>query len=673
MTHLAFIIISISLAALYGAFLLFRKGLTLWVVGLLLAFVATGCLEAFDYLSLLRPEKLYLYKKWALFAESFLPLGWLFFSQRFARTKGMSHIQWLFLLIAALLPVAAVSIPLEQFFYSPDFGEEKLLFLGNPGYFFYITLMAVLIVSLVNLEITLMSAQRADRWKIKFEVIGAGVIIGFFIVYYSQSLLYRSIDMGLAPTRAAMPAVGIVLMAFSRLRRGDAGGVRLSPDMAYRSVVIFVVGLYFIGIALVGEGLKYFGESAQRSVLTVVAFAGFALLMAIFLSDRVKRRIKVTLHKHFYRSKYDYRQQWLEFTSRIGAARDGDDLSHKILSFFCEVFGFQGAGLYLEDRERGRYVQTARYERCALVGEIESKHPLMEKMRAREWIVDLDEEDPAGILTESSTSRCFYLVPLRTETQLEGMIALEGALNPSEKLTYEDYDLMKALGRQALAALMNVRLSQELSAAREMELMGRVSAFVLHDLKNLVSNLGLVVDNARDYIDDPEFQQDMMETLQGTVDKMKGLIQRLRNLQEKRELKRDSVELRELVDEALGQVSHPAVKISGAEVEAEVDAEEIRKVVLNLVLNALDATGNKGPVQVEVGRSVSAFIRVSDEGEGMSEAFMRSRLFRPFETTKKKGFGIGLYQCRQIVEAHGGRIEVESEEGRGSTFTVWLP
>lgn len=674
MTHLVLVIVSFVVAFGFVALLLRRKPSFATLV-LIAALGVALAVELFDFLAIRQPENLVLYKRWGLIAESLLPLTWLLYSLKFGRLPGWKNVSWfqkVFLVGAACMVLPAFLIPVHDFFFAPDFGDELILFLGSYGYYFFIAILAFLILSLVNLEVTLMSSPRAERWKIKYEIIGAGLAIAFFIVYYSQSLLYRSIDMSLSPARALLLTAAIGFMAFSRLRRGDASAVRLSPDMAYRSVVVIIVGFYFLSIALLGEGLKYFGESSQRTFFITVAFIGSVLVLAILLSEKVRRKIRVFLHKHFYRSKFDYRQQWLDFTRRISESRDAQDLQQSVLSFFCETFGFQGASLFLVDREGRFYDLNAYYERNSWRNPVPVDDPVLQLFQNGDWVVDLAEATTNGMSSVLSESNLSHLVPLPSELQLEGFIALEGRINPTETLIYEDFDLMKVLARQATAVLLNMRLFAELSAAREMELMGRVSAFVMHDLKNLVSNLGLVVENAEHYLDDPEFQKDMLDTLRGTVGKMKSLMQRLRGLQEKSSLELRPCDLRQVVDEAIGGQGLPMVSVSGRGVTAHVDTEEIQKVVLNLVLNALEAGGNQKPVRVEVGRSESPFIRVVDEGCGMSEEFIRTRLFKAFETTKKKGFGIGLYQCKHVVEAHGGRIEVTSLEGEGTEFTVWL-
>jgi len=260
---------------------------------------------------------------------------------------------------------------------------------------------------------------------------------------------------------------------------------------------------------------------------------------------------------------------------------------------------------------------------------------------------------------------------------VEGLLVLGPQIVP-ENLIYEDYDLMKVLARQAAQAVTNLRLSEELLETRAMAAVARISSFVIHDLKNLTTSLSLVVDNAEEHIGNPDFQQDAIKTIKNTLAKMKALTQRLKAIPEKSQLASAIENIDQLSREIAAELTRSGlgkrITYQGAPSYARVDGEELKKVVANLVQNALEASGEQGPVKIETtSENGSACIRVSDTGCGMTEEFLKNHLFKAFRTTKDKGLGIGLYQCRQIVEAHGGRLEAQSEVGKGSVFTVVLP
>jgi putative PEP-CTERM system histidine kinase len=307
--------------------------------------------------------------------------------------------------------------------------------------------------------------------------------------------------------------------------------------------------------------------------------------------------------------------------------------------------------------------------------DIQKGNPLVAYLEQHRWVY-CREERPE-VLSDNSAifqrHEIHFGVPLLFEESLEGFILLGPPIDPGELFIFEDFDLMKVMARQATSALLNLKFAEQLSTAREMAAIGKVSAFVMHDLKNSVSNLALVVENARNYMADPAFQKDMLETLDNSVQRMKGLIERLKNFEKKTRLELASCELSALVATTVAELPKEGITVAGEPTLCLVDRFEVAKVVQNLLLNALDATAGNGPVHFEVGCDGMAYIRCRDQGCGMSAEFVREQLFKPFATTKKKGFGIGLYQCRQIVEAHGGRIEVKSGVGEGTEFTVWLP
>ncbi|KIE42016.1 XrtA/PEP-CTERM system histidine kinase PrsK [Geobacter anodireducens] len=655
-----------------------RQGLTLSACATVAALTAASALEVLDFMVMLDPDRLFEWKRWVLAVESLLPAAWLSYSLTHSRrtaTSAVPRLQWFFAAATAAFPLAALLLPPEVFIYSPDFATERVLFLTVHGYYFYLGLLLFVVVSLVNLEGTYSHASLLERWRIKFDFIGATSYLALLVLYYSQGLLHRSLNMGLLPVRSLILALAAAMMLYSLLARGSGVRIAVSRNMAYKSVVLVAVGLYLVAVGVMGEGLRYFGEGFPKAMAIATLFCMGIALVVILLSETLRRRVRVFIHKNFYRSKYDYQTQWLHFTDLLASARSSDGLMEAILAGYSGVFGMNSGVLFLKSGDNGPFRWAVAREQ-APVGAFFSSNDLPVRRMAEEgWIVNLREASPeefsgAGEFVRENS--VVFLIPLSSGEGLEGIVALGRPVHEGELYHYEDYDLMKTMARQAASALMNLRLSEELASARELEVMGRVSTFILHDLKNLVYTLSLTVDNARDHIADPEFQDDMLGTLGNTVNRMKLLIARLRGLPEKQSLNREEVDLLLLAGESAGLAGgRDCVRVGGSAVCAHVDREEIQKVVMNLVVNALEATEGKGPVMVEVGCGNAPYIRVSDSGCGIPEAF-RAHLFSPFRTTKKKGLGIGLYQCRRIVEAHGGRIDVESAPGQGATFTVWL-
>ncbi|BEH10059.1 PEP-CTERM system histidine kinase PrsK [Geobacter sulfurreducens subsp. ethanolicus] len=654
-----------------------RQGLTLSACATVAALTVASVLEVLDLVVVLDPDRLFEWKRWVLGVESLLPAAWLSYSLTHSRrtaTSAVPRLQRFCLAATAVFPLAAL-LPPEVFFYSPDFATERVLFLTVHGYYFYLGLLLFAVISLINLEGTYSHASLLERWRIKFDFIGATSYLALLVLYYSQGLLHRSLNMGLLPVRSLILALAAAMMLYSLLARGSGVRIAVSRNMAYKSVVLVAVGLYLVAVGLMGEGLRYFGEGFPKAMAIAALFCMGIALVVILLSETLRRRVRVFIHKNFYRSKYDYQTQWLHFTDLLASARSSDGLMEAILAGYSGVFGMNSGVLFLKSGDDDSFRWAVAREQAPASAFFSSNDPPVRRMAEEGWIVNLREANPAEFSGAGEFVRknnVIFLIPLSSGEGLEGIIALGRPVHEGEFYHYEDYDLMKTMARQAASALMNLRLSEELASARELEVMGRVSTFILHDLKNLVYTLSLTVDNARDHIADAEFQEDMLGTLGNTVNRMKLLIARLRGLPEKQSLCFEEVDLLRLAEESASLAGgRGSISVGGSPVSARVDREEIQKVVVNLVVNALEATEGKGPVAVEVGCGNAPYIRVNDAGCGIPDAF-RAHLFSPFRTTKKKGLGIGLYQCRRIVEAHGGRIDVESTPGQGATFTVWL-
>ncbi len=639
--------------------------------------------EILDQLSLQPSFDFTRFRDISLALESLLPGAFLLLSLIYGRSRPFgahSKMRMGLAVALALFPVAMLLLTGNDLYYSPDFPSEVVLFLGDAGYWYYLGVMVAFIVSLVNVEATLAATSGRDRNRMKFEAFGIMSLLAVLIFYYSQGILYRTIDMNMVPIRSSVYILAALLIGYSQAFRGNGARVFVSRHILYRSITLLAVGVYLISLGLVGEGMRYFGVAFGRDLTIVLAFAGGVLLLAVLFSEKMRSRTKVYIRKHFYANKHDYREEWIKFTGRLSSCGSLSDVQESILTAYTETFGIAGASLYLLSRDERKYIRASGQGMPQGPVELLMSEELRAYFVKRERVLDLSDGEHKLSASEEGPfrqARASMVVPLVSNGKIEGLAVLREQIVP-QKLIYDDYDLMKVMARQAAQAIVNIRLSEEIMEMRAMAAVSRISTFVIHDLKNLTTSLSLVVDNAEEHIGNPDFQQDAIRTIGNTLSKMKSLMQRLKSIPEKISLDARVEDIDRLSRETVAEFAKtkPRMRIEydGSPVFSCVDKEEMIKVIVNLVQNALEASGEQGNVRVMTCREDSGVcIRVIDTGCGMTEEFLKNHLFKPFRTTKQNGLGIGLYQCRQIVEAHGGKIEVTSEIGKGTVFTICLP
>jgi putative PEP-CTERM system histidine kinase len=601
----------------------------------------------------------------------------------FARSGGWSSngkFSRVLLFLSPLLIVFCIVKPVESFFYSPGFGIEDVLFLEKTGYIFNLCILLYSIISIMNLEATLKSSSGIKRWNIKFMLMGIGVILSLNIFYYSHALLYRSLTQGFLPVRAGIILVAMLLLGISLLRfEGSDIKITVSRGMLFRSLSLLIVGIYLLGLGVIAKGMSYFSPEIGKNITTFFAFIGAIIALTIILSEQLRRKAKVFISKNFYRQKYDYREQWLKFTRRISFKHSFEDLLESIAEGFKDAIGVKGAAIWLKSKETGQY-------NCYMTDDdevlpLKPNNDMIEFLHNNQWIINVQDKKSKEVVDNNihflEKTRASLVVPLMQRTDIMGFIVLFEAMADNE-YNFEDYDLLKTLAKQAASAILNARLSEELAESKEIEAVGRISSFIVHDLKNAASMLSLTAQNAEEHIDDPDFQRDAIRTISNSADRIKKIIQKLKELPGNSNVKMHRHDLSICVKNAIKEMNvNGNSKITYREttsVRTKFDNSEITKVINNLMLNALEATEPGGQVTITTGRdNNSAYVKVSDNGCGMSREFIEKRLFKPFQTTKKQGLGIGLYHCKAIVEAHSGSLKVSSQEGKGTDITLHLP
>jgi len=548
------------------------------------------------------------------------------------------------------------------------------------------TLLAV--TGLVCLEQVYRNTDPAHRWSLKYLAIALAGLFSFDLLLYSDAMLFSQLDASWWIARGFANALLVPLIAIAAARNPQWKlDISVSRSVVFHSAALFASGAYLLLFAGVGYYIRFFGGEWGATAQTLVLFGGAIGLLVVLMSGSARARLRVFLSKHFFSYRFDYREQWLRLTDALSQRGDdaqASDLPHRALRALAHTVESRGGALWLRNADALHCVarQSYRGPREALPLD----DPLVAFMAEREWVVDLDEWRahrerygglalPAGFDTHESG---WLVVPLLLERELLGLVLLERPLAPLA-IDWEVRDLVKAAARQAASYLGVQRAVEQLVQAQQFESFNRMSAFVVHDLKNLVAQLSLMLRNAQRHRDNPEFQADMLSTVENVIDRMQGLLLQLRvgaRPVEQPAPVRIADALTHAVASRHGLQPEPSLEIDPSIAERSVlaHADRLERVIGHLLQNAADASAASGMIRVRArAEGGEARIEVEDNGRGMSEEFVRTRLFRPFSSTKAHGMGIGTFESREYVRELGGSIEVDSREGAGTTFRIRLP
>jgi len=552
--------------------------------------------------------------------------------------------------------------------------------INAPGFLLHVVYLIGAVVVLVNGEATLRASSGTARWQIKFMVLGMGVLFGVQVFLHSQVLLDSWIRTTLFPLGSASLLVASALVTVSLVRRRQSPvSVYVSKTNFFDSVSLLVSGVYLLVVAGLVDVIRAF---AGTSLAPFVAFVlGLVALAAVLLSSELQQRTKGFLNRHFQRPAYDYRKVWDTFTKNTSSVLDIAPLCAGITKTAAETFGCSVATVWLVkagERKLALGGSTAVSDERAreVLGEHDGGRALFDVMEPQlSRPLDLDQQKTSDAAKELFTQmEARYAVAL-----VAGSDEPIGFLTLNERITkepfgVEDLSLFKTLGDQSAATLQNRRLTQELQRAKEMETFQTLTTFFVHDLKNLASRLSLAMQNLPAHFDKPEFRKDLLETMTKSVDKIDMMTSRLSSISKGMELHAKDCDLNRLVAETLQSLNGTMKARLSDELDelpsVKLDREQIQKVLTNLILNAQEAAGERGHIRVSTSRENRwVLLSVRDDGCGMSAEFIANSLFKPFQTTKKQGLGIGLFHSKKIVEAHGGKIRIESRRGKGSEVT----
>ncbi|MEZ5556102.1 XrtA/PEP-CTERM system histidine kinase PrsK [Haliea sp.] len=558
--------------------------------------------------------------------------------------------------------------------------------LGGLHFGYEVTLglwLAFALGTLLVVEQLYRNATTAERWSLKFLCFSLGAIAAWDFFMYSEALLFRRLDPDLWQARGLVnavvtPALGIAFARYSSWRVK----LQVSRQVVFHTVTLVGAGIYLLGMAAIGYFLKFMGGTWGTVLQLAFLVAAATLLFSLLFSGRLRALLRVQLSKHFFSYRYDYREEWLKFTRALASLNE--EVAEGIIRIMGPLVDSR-AGLLWGGSEGQPLRLLAHWEMSVPEGAAEEGlGALPAWLQRTDWVINLQEwraspdvyvdlQLPRWLRQDESL---WLIIPLVFRDRLEGVLMLRRS-ELKDSINWEDRDLLKTAGRQAASHLAQHLASQALVEARQFDAFNRLSAYVVHDLKNILAQQSLIVSNAAKHRHNPAFIDDMIATVDNSVARMQRLMEQMRSGM--RSVSAADVELEPLLRQVVeGRSSaRPIPSLAGLDhpVHVEADSERIATVFNHLIQNAQEATPADGSVSVQITTGDNqVIVDISDSGRGMDAEFLRLRLFRPFESTKGlTGMGIGAFESREYIRQLGGDISVQSEPGVGSRFRVTLP
>jgi putative PEP-CTERM system histidine kinase len=521
------------------------------------------------------------------------------------------------------------------------------------------------------------------RWGIKPLAVALGGTFGLDLFFYADAVLFGRFDPDIWAARGFANLLCIPFLAVATARNtGWTIDLHVSRGAVFHSTALLISGAFLMLVAGAGYFVRYVGGSWGRALQIELMFAATLVVVLVASSGRFRAKLKVFISKHFFSYRYDYREEWLRFTRTLSTETAAQSIPERTVMALANLVESPGGALWLEEESRG-YVPAARWNMPAADAIERAEGPLSNFLRKTGWIIELQElrNEPSayeGLLTPAwvgALPSAWLIVPLIMGSDLIGFVLLTTP-RTAISINWEVRDLLKTASRQAASYLGQVKAAEALLEARKFDAFNRMSAFVVHDLKNLVAQLSLMLKNAQRHRENPEFQADMLETVQHVVARMNALMLQLRSGAAPVENVRH-VDIDRIVRGVCAAKADPRIPITISSTSPAValgHEQRLEHVIGHLIQNAIDASPPGSSVDVGV-ETLDRFVvvAVTDTGAGMTPEFIRDRLFKPFETTKQSGMGIGVYESAQYLSTLGGKIQIDSRPGNGTRVRVLLP
>ncbi|MEW7994698.1 MAG: PEP-CTERM system histidine kinase PrsK [gamma proteobacterium symbiont of Clathrolucina costata] len=602
----------------------------------------------------------------------------LLFNLQQACGKNLRNLAYIPIAILIGSTVLIAVEPISQLFPVP---------IGTGGFASYplVGYLGFAITGLTLIEQLYRSTRPEMRWSVKYLYLGMGVLFVYDFFLYAEALLFNRVDTTLWQARGLTSALAVPFVAIAATRNPSwSVRVFVSKQVVFHATTIIAAGAYLVTMAAVGYYIRFYGGSWGKATQVAFVFAGVIFLITALFSGNLRSKLKVFVNKHFFSYKYDWRDEWLRVVQTLSNGRGGKEIRIRVIQAISDSIDAGGGYLWMSDNAGG-YQCVSHWQVSANNILFDSSDSLVTYFSNSDWIIDVDEYKQFPERYESlklddqliAIDNAWLIIPVKHHEQLLGFVLLSQP-KLSKSVNWEDRDLIKAAAKQAGSYLALLQTSEALNQANQFEAFNRLSAFVVHDLKNLIAQLELVVKNAERHKNNPEFMDDAVKTIGNAVSKMGRLLTQLRQGRfESTKSKEFYVEesVAQAVNQLYAYLPKPRLTINANFLKIIADKDRFTAIMVHMIKNAQEASQEDGKVDVTVDRDNNyAVITIEDNGVGMDALFIKERLFRPFQTTKgNAGMGIGVYETREYVNSLNGKMKVESVKGVGTKFEISIP
>jgi putative PEP-CTERM system histidine kinase len=655
------------------------------VSGHLFSFVALATLAMWVAYILIVPRTIMLlqWQQGVLVASlSIAGAFWLLFLLVFARESAFGGVRdraFTVYILVALFAVAAITAFFTPFIrLQSDRVAERFFLLTLVGKYFLVLLILSCTFGLFQLESTYRASVGQMRSALLKPVLATGAFLSVLLISAMIGLLYGRFEFAGIQLGAVVSIAALVFLSrFLVFEEITGQRVVISREAVYSSVAVLLVGAYFVLIGVTVWFLASIGGSPKVFFSVLAAFLAIVVFVALFFSSSIRARWRGLVDRSLYSGKLDLLTELSTFAEEVSVATDKREMFDVIAAVLEQKCHMTDIVIALKSSRRGEFdfgYPSASLHTLALptVGDwLFRAGRMMSRGEIQPFLGDCTEEERQLVQEKLGD----YFVPLMARKELVGFISCRAAAGIGADVRF----LIDSISHQLALSLLSARQSEALLETRELASFSKVSSFVIHDVKNLISMLSMILQNAETKFGDQRFQQMTIDTLHGAQERMKRLISRLTSPTRQAEMPLSDCDLRQLVldlaeEMKLSGQRKISVHLDLAEFPAvRGNAERLRSVLSNLIINAIEAMPNGGELQIKgTADQTNAWIEVKDAGVGMTAEFVRDRLFRPFQTSKPSGLGIGLFQSKELVEQMGGEMTVRSAVGKGTCFIVRL-